>query len=78
MAKGTKYISKVHDEQGFIAWSAEENSIWQELFARQLACIKDKACDEYHDGLAKLNLPTDRIPQLDDVSQVLNATTGWQ
>ncbi|MCJ8295491.1 MAG: phenylalanine 4-monooxygenase [Colwellia sp.] len=78
MAKGTKYISKVPDEQGIIEWSAEENSIWQELFARQLACIKDKACDEYHDGLAKLNLPTDRIPQLDDVSQVLKSTTGWQ
>ena len=43
MSKGTKYVSKVPDEAGFIHWSAEENLVWQELFARQLACIKDKA-----------------------------------
>jgi phenylalanine-4-hydroxylase len=78
MAKGTKYVSKTPDEQGFIDWSAEENLVWQELIVRQLACIKDKACDEYHEGLEKLNLPMDRIPQLDEVSQVLKATTGWE
>jgi phenylalanine-4-hydroxylase len=78
MSKGTKYVSKVPDEQGLIHWSLEENLIWQELFARQLVCIKDKACDEYHEGLAKLKLSTDYIPQLGDVSRVLKATTGWE
>ncbi len=78
MAKGTKYISKVPDDEGVIQWSAEENSIWQELITRQLACIEDKACDEYHEGLIKLNLPKDRIPQLDEVSKVLKVTTGWE
>jgi phenylalanine-4-hydroxylase len=78
MSKGTKYVSKVPDKEGFIQWSAEENLIWQELFTRQIDCIKDKACDEYHEGLAKINLPTDRIPQLGDVSKVLKATTGWE
>ncbi|WP_019025766.1 phenylalanine 4-monooxygenase [Colwellia piezophila] len=78
MDKITKYTSKAPDEQGYIQWTAEENTIWQELFARQIACIKDKACDEYHEGLAKLNLSQDRIPQLGDVSKVLKATTGWQ
>lgn len=78
MSKGTRYISKNPDEEGFIQWSSEENSIWQELFTRQLACIKDKACDEYHEGLEKLNLSIDHIPQLDDVSKVLKATTGWE
>jgi phenylalanine-4-hydroxylase len=78
MAKGTKYVSKVPDEQGIIQWSTAENKIWNELVTRQLSCIKDKACDEYFEGLEKLNLPTDRIPQLDEVSDVLKATTGWQ
>ena len=78
MAKGTKYQSKVPNEKGLIDWSTDENLIWQELITRQLTCIKDTACDEYHDGLAKLNLPLDRIPQLDEVSQVLEKTTGWQ
>ncbi len=78
MAKGTKYQSKIPDKEGVIAWSADENQIWQELITRQLVCIKDKACDEYHDGLAKLNLPVDRVPQLGEVSKVLLETTGWQ
>lgn len=78
MAKATNYVSRIPDENGFIAWSDEENQIWQELITRQLSCIKGTACDEYIEGLAKINLPTDRIPQLDEVSEVLKSTTGWQ
>jgi phenylalanine-4-hydroxylase len=78
MSKGTKYVSKIPNKDGIIEWSTEENLIWQELFVRQLDCIKDKACDEYHAGLDKLKLPKDRIPQLAEVSEVLEKTTGWQ
>lgn len=78
MSKATKYVSRVPDEQGIIHWSDEENQVWHELITRQLSCIKGTACDEYNEGLAKLNLPLDRIPQLDEVSAVLKATTGWQ
>ncbi len=78
MAKVTKYVSKNADNNGIIHWTDDENAIWQELITRQLACIKDKACDEFVEGLEKLQLPTDRIPQLNDVSKVLQETTGWQ
>ena len=78
MAKATNYVSKDADENGIIQWTDEENQVWHELITRQLACIKDKACNEYFAGLEKLNLPLDRIPQLGDVSTVLKATTGWQ
>ena len=78
MAKATKYVSRVADEAGIIHWSEEENNIWHELITRQLANIKHTACDEYNEGLVKLNLPTDRIPQLEDVSKVLRSTTGWE
>lgn len=78
MAKATNYVSRVADENGIIHWSDEENNIWHELITRQLANIKNTACDEYNDGLAKLNLPTDRIPQLEEVSKVLRETTGWE
>lgn len=78
MSKGTQYVSKRPDKNGVIKWSGEENLIWQELFNRQLACIKGKACDEYHAGLEKLNLPQDRIPQLTEVSDRLKESTGWQ
>lgn len=78
MAKNTKYVSKAADENGIISWTDEENRIWQKLYARQIDCIQDKACQEYLDGLALLDLPTDRVPQLEEVSKVLKQTTGWQ
>jgi len=78
MAKATNYISKVPDEQGFIEWSNEENQIWNELITRQLKNIKQTACNEYLAGLEKVNFSEDRIPQLNEISDVLKATTGWQ
>ncbi len=78
MGKATKYVSKDADENGIIHWTEEENSTWQALIERQLKCIKGKACDEYLLGLEKIQLPTDRIPQLEEVSKVLRETTGWQ
>ena len=78
MSKSSKYVSRQSDETGFIAWSDEENQIWHELISRQLGVVEGKACDEYMAGLQKLQLPTDRIPQLEEVSKVLRATTGWE
>lgn len=77
MAKATNYVSRIPDEQGVIHWSDDENQVWHELITRQLACIEGTACDEYLEGLEKLKLPTDRIPQLEEVSKVLRQTTGW-
>lgn len=78
MTKHTQYVSKKADEQGIIAWTAPENNIWKILITRQLSHIKDQACDEYLAGLEKLQLPTDNIPQLAEVSKVLRESTGWQ
>ncbi len=78
MGKATKYVSKKMDEQGNIAWSDEENNIWHDLITRQLACIKNKACDEFVHGLKLLNLPHNRVPQLHEVNQGLMLATAWQ
>jgi len=78
MGKATKYVSKQPDENGFIQWTDEENSIWHDLISRQMDVIKGSACDEFIAGLDLLKLPQDRIPQLDEVSQVLKSTTGWE
>lgn len=78
MAKQSTYQSRQSNAQGIIEWSAQENQIWQELITQQLECIKGKACDEFFEGLNKLNLSLDRIPQLQEVSDVLMKETGWQ
>lgn len=76
--KESKYVSKQPDSDGIIHWTAEENQIWHDLVARQLEIIPGKACDEYMEGLRLLDMPNDRVPQLHEINQVLQETTGWQ
>lgn len=76
--KQTQYVSREADARGIIHWSDEDNNVWRDLVARQLALIPGKACDEYMEGLRLLDLPTERIPQLHEVNDVLGEATGWQ
>jgi phenylalanine-4-hydroxylase len=76
--KVTNYSAKTIKGDGTIAWSAAENAIWRDLYARQHHLIQDKACDAYLHGLKLLDLPTTKVPQLKDVDEVLLETTGWR
>ncbi len=78
MAKCTKYISHPSDKNGYVSWSDDENKIWADLVERQLNIIEGRACDEFMNGLQMLNLSYERIPQLQEVNDVLAKTTGWQ
>ncbi len=77
-AKKQPYLSHQPDSHGHIHYSDDENAMWQALLARQATQIPNRACVEYLQGLKKLNLPTTYIPQLQDIDEVLQATTGWQ
>jgi phenylalanine-4-hydroxylase len=74
----TPYVARKPGADGVIRYSTEENTIWQTLIERQLACVQGRACEEYMTGLGRLALPHDRIPQLEDVNRVLEPATGWQ
>ena len=78
MGKDSKYVSKSHGPDGLVPYTEEENSIWAELYARQEKAIAGKACREYMEGLELLQMPRDRVPQLEEVSRVLRRETGWE
>ncbi len=73
----TKYQAKKPDAQGLIPYTEEEDSVWYDLYQRQIKIIEQRACQEYLDGLAQLQLPIDRVPQCQEVSKVLHKATGW-
>ncbi|UTO05911.1 phenylalanine 4-monooxygenase [Moraxella sp. FZLJ2107] len=73
----TTYQAHTPDASGFIRYSDDEHAIWHDLFVRQQSSIIGKACQDYLDGLDKLALPTTQIPQLADIDQVLQQTTGF-
>lgn len=76
--KKQPYVSRQPDSQGHIHYSDDENAMWQTLLARQATQIPNRACSAYLEGLEKLKLPATHIPQLRDIDEVLQATTGWQ
>ncbi|GAA5218836.1 phenylalanine 4-monooxygenase [Corallincola platygyrae] len=76
--KTSRYVSKLPDKNGHIAWSDDENLIWKDLLERQQKVMPGRACDEYLKGMEELALPLDRVPQLEEVNAVLKEATGWQ
>lgn len=77
-AKKQLYVSHQPDSQGHIHYSADEDAMWQGLLERQATQIPNRTCSAYLEGLEKLNLPLTHIPQLHDIDEILQATTGWQ
>src|SRR5690606_41126869 len=54
MGKITKYVAKQPDENGFIHYTDEEHSVWNELITRQLPVVQKYACDEYLEALEQI------------------------
>ncbi|ERL55139.1 phenylalanine 4-monooxygenase [Psychrobacter aquaticus] len=77
-AKKQPYLSHQPDANGHIHYSDDEHAMWQVLLERQAKQTPNRACSAYLQGLDKLNLPPTHIPQLRDIDEVLQATTGWQ
>lgn len=78
MPKSTEYEAKQPDADGFIAYTPEENAVWADLVARQMPAVRRDMARPYLDGLAKLDLPTARVPQCPEVSERLRDLTGWR
>jgi phenylalanine-4-hydroxylase len=76
--KNCHYQSKSANANGIINWTEQEDLIWHDLLKRQLVLLQEYACDQYLSGLDYLNLPNDRIPQVNELNQKLQASSGWQ
>ncbi|WP_274427183.1 phenylalanine 4-monooxygenase [Chelativorans sp. YIM 93263] len=77
MTKESTYTAKLPEPDGTYLYTPEEDAIWGELYRRQMALLADKACDEYLEGVRTLGLRPDKVPQLKDVNQRLNESTGF-
>lgn len=71
------YKAKKPDTTGNVAYTEEENGTWQILMDRQVQIIQNRACNEFIEGLKKLDLPRDRVPQCQEVTDKLQQATGW-
>ncbi len=76
----TEYCSVVDrpiDSVEVPTYSEEEHGTWELLYSTQEKLIPGRACDEFVEGLEKIDFPKNRIPTLKDVSAKISAQTGW-
>ena len=78
MPKSTKYSAKQPDAEGFIAYTADEDAVWRDLYAMQEPQIRQLMARPYLDGFDRIALPKTRVPQCPDVSGTLRGLTGWE
>lgn len=55
-----------------------DHAVWQQLYARQSALLRGRACGAFIEGLGKIDLPADRVPSFADVNRQLKPATGWE
>ena len=65
-------------DQGSEQYSAAEHAVWQTLFERQSRLLPGLACDAFVDGMRRLPIGAEQIPDFRRLSEVLTLTTGWQ
>jgi len=59
-------------------YTDEEHGTWGLLVKAQKENLPNRACDEYFEGLEKINFPQDKIPSLKYVSDQIYPHTGFK
>lgn len=73
----SKYQAKEPDSRGYVAYTPAEDKVWQILYERQVKLLPRRACQEYMQGIEKLQFNITTVPQLPDIDANLQALTGW-
>jgi phenylalanine-4-hydroxylase len=61
-----------------IEYTEEEHGVWRTVCAELASKHERLACADYREAMARLALPGDRIPQLDEVGEHLRPLTGFE
>tara|TARA_R110001606_G_scaffold29703_1_gene92519 strand:- start:511 stop:1392 length:882 start_codon:yes stop_codon:yes gene_type:complete len=65
-------------DQDWASYSAAEHDRWDRLFRRQLDVTKGRASNTALDAMAALQLSASGIPDMEQLSDRLEAITGWR
>ena len=59
-------------------YTEQDHQTWRTLYARQAQLLNGRACDEYLRGLQQLRMSHERVPNFNELNEILRAHTGWQ
>lgn len=60
------------------SYTAEDDHIWDDLFAQQMEILPGRACTAFIEGLKRLDLGKGGVPDFKEMSEELDAITGWE
>lgn len=64
--------------QNWAGYSESEHRVWDQLYARQIGMLRDRASGAFLRGLESLRLSRAGIPDFEDLSERLHRLTGWR
>jgi len=67
-----------HNEIKYPDYQQSDHETWESLFKRQMALLPNRVCEEFINGIRKLNFSSDKIPSLKLLSNIFYKTTGWK
>ncbi len=67
-----------HDDIVYPDYPDSDQGSWKYLYERQMKFLPGRACNEYLEGTELLNLTSDKIPYLKDLSHIFFNATGWK
>lgn len=67
-----------HDEIVYPNYPQSDHETWKTLYERQMASLPNRVCEEYINGVSKLNFTADKIPSLKELSHTFSKITGWK
>ena len=65
-------------DQRWAGYTPAEHAMWDQLFARQVAMLQDRAAPEFLAGVDVLKMVRPGIPDFAELSARLHDLTGWQ
>jgi phenylalanine-4-hydroxylase len=65
-------------DQGWATYTPQQHEVWKTLFERQTKLLPDLACQAYVEGMRRLPMSVDRIPNFEKLTETLYKATGWQ
>lgn len=69
---------KQHPPRSFKTWRAQEHETWKRLASRQLPNARGKVSEIFFEGIEKLKIPQDKIPDFHQLKRRLANQTGWK
>jgi phenylalanine-4-hydroxylase len=64
-------------EQRYDAYDDEAHDVWRTLFERRMSTLRDTGSAVFLDGMKRIGLKRNRVPDLADVNRRLAERTGW-